>query len=66
MRALANSLLKTAFTVLLLSVGAFGCQPCQSTLTLEQSARKAELTIVGQRVDYSPKEVNRKPSKCRC
>ena len=65
MSALANSLLKTAFTVLLLSVGAFGCQPCESTLTLEQSARKAELIIVGQRVDYSPNEVQPQTIKVR-
>ena len=65
MRTLTNSLLKTAFTVLLLSVGAFACQPCESKLTLEQSARKAELIIVGQRVDYSPNEVQPQTIKVR-
>ena len=57
MRTLAESCLKTAFTVLLLSAATFACQPCQSTLNLEQSAAKAELIIVGKRLDFSPKEV---------
>lgn len=57
MRTLAMACLKIAFTVLLSSVGAFACQPCLSTLTLEQSASKAELIIVGERLNFSPNEV---------
>lgn len=65
MRTLVVPCLKIAFTVLLLSAGAFACQPCQSTLTLEQSANKAELIIVGERLDYSPKEIQPQTIKVR-
>lgn len=65
MRTLAVSCLKIAFTVMLSSVGAFACQPCQSTLTLEQSAGKAELIIVGERLDFSPNEVEPQTIKVR-
>jgi hypothetical protein len=65
MRTLAQSCLKIAFTVFLLSAGAFACQPCESTLTLEQSAGKAELIIVGDRLDFSPSEVEPQSIKVR-
>ena len=32
------------------------CRPCKSTLDLEQSLKKADLVIVGKRIDYDPKE----------
>ena len=57
MRSLAVSCLKIVSMVLLSCVGGFACQPCQSTLTLEESAGKAELIIVGQRPNFSPNEV---------
>jgi hypothetical protein len=65
MRILAVSCLKIAFTVVLLSAAAFACQPCESTLNLEQSAGKAELIIVGERLDFSPKEVRPQSIKVR-
>jgi hypothetical protein len=65
MRILAVSCLKLTFTVLLSSAGAFACQPCQSTLTLEQSASKAELIIVGERLNFSPNEVRPQSIKLR-
>jgi hypothetical protein len=65
MRTLAASSLKIAFAVLLLSAAAFACRPCESTLNLEQSAGKAELIIVGERLDFSPKEVRPQSIKVR-
>jgi len=32
------------------------CQPCKSKLDLEQSLKKADLVIVGKRIDYDPEE----------
>jgi hypothetical protein len=65
MKCMAVFCLKVALTVLLSSIGAFACQPCQSTLTLEQSAAKAELIIVGQRPKFSRNEVRPESIKVR-
>jgi hypothetical protein len=35
---------------------AIACQPCKSKLDLEQSLKKADLVIVGKRIDYDPEE----------
>lgn len=35
---------------------AIACQPCKSKLNLEQSLEKADLVIVGKRIDYDPEE----------
>ena len=35
---------------------AIACQPCRSKLDLEQSLKKADLVIVGKRIDYDPAE----------
>jgi hypothetical protein len=35
---------------------AVACQPCKSKLDLEQSLKKADLVIVGKRIDYDPEE----------
>jgi hypothetical protein len=64
-RTLAVCCLKIALTVLLSSAGAFACQPCQSTLTLEQSASKAVLIIVGERLNFSSKELQPQSIKVR-
>ena len=49
-------LLTMVIAVAISPVTATACQPCRSKLDLEQSLKKADLVIVGKRIDYDPEE----------
>ena len=42
--------------MVVLSPSARACEPCLKILNLEETVKAAELIVVGQRTDYSPKE----------
>lgn len=48
----------TAFSLLVGVSSIHACEPCSSTLNLEQTIEKSDLIIVGQRTDFSPDEKN--------
>lgn len=56
MRIIGSWVLKVAVVLGLLNANMFACQPCESTLNLEESLAKSELVIVGQRLDYDADE----------
>ena len=51
---ICKTILTILFTILLMNETALACQPCTSTLNLEQSLKKADLVIVGRRMDHEP------------
>lgn len=57
MRIISLWCFKVALTIALLNTTIFACQPCESSLNLEQSLSKATLIIVGSRIDYDAEEV---------
>lgn len=48
-----------SIVLVLFSPPAQACEPCLKILNLEQTVKAADLIIVGQRTDYSPKEKDR-------
>ena len=46
-----------AFAVALSGETVFACQPCRSSLNLEQSLNKADLVIIGKRIDFATGDV---------
>jgi hypothetical protein len=49
-------ILNMFIAIAIMATAAIACQPCQSKLDLEQSLKKADLVIVGKRIDYDPEE----------
>jgi len=50
------SVLTMVIAIAIMTEPAIACQPCKSKLDFEQSLKKADLVIVGKRIDYDPEE----------
>lgn len=48
--------LTMVIAIVVTTEAAIACQPCKSKLDFEQSLKKADLVIVGKRLDYDPEE----------
>jgi hypothetical protein len=65
MRMISVWLLKVVVIIGLLNTTIFACQPCTSSLNLDQSLAKAALVIAGQRLDYDADETQPQSIKVR-